>query len=320
MKKKKINTSGGGLLYLSQDVLLTHPKNLRRFYPENQVREMADSIRAAKGVLQALRVVANGRKGKYCVVDGNMRLAGARALGKDCPPLKCEIVKESEVEQLLAMLVTAKIRYDPDPISEALHYKRLIEEEGYTASDIKGATGVCLKTIDTRRKLLELDPEIQELVGNHRLPSDFRATEAFLSIKNSKARVKLAERLARAGSTVKAIVASCQRLVARMEAHARVEHKGAPSLTLGKHRAFGKSVSPAASVPLTKVRKAAAEMCKKCDIRMKAAPEPAWTLVSHAAEDTCRECNVRDIKGSCGECPGVDIIRRLIVAVGDNRS
>lgn len=50
----------GKLLYLSPDNLLIHPKNLRRFYPEDQVREMAGSIRSGKGVLQAMLIVPNG--------------------------------------------------------------------------------------------------------------------------------------------------------------------------------------------------------------------------------------------------------------------
>lgn len=161
----------GRLLYLYPDALLTHPKNLRRFYPENYVREMAESIKNAKGVYEPLLIVPNGKPGKYFVVDGNIRLAGGRLLGKDCPPLECKVMRQNEAEQLLTMIITAKFRYDPDPISEALHYKRLIDEEGYSPSKIARATGIAVTTVDNRLKLLTLEPEIQELIGNFKLPA-----------------------------------------------------------------------------------------------------------------------------------------------------
>lgn len=70
--------SAGQLVYLSLSQLKTHPANMRRAYPIDDVRQMAESIRGAGGVIHALIVVPNGRQpGTYHVVDGNMRLAGA---------------------------------------------------------------------------------------------------------------------------------------------------------------------------------------------------------------------------------------------------
>ncbi len=42
------------LVSLNPEKLLTHPRNMRRFYPVDQVREMANSILAAKGVIEPL--------------------------------------------------------------------------------------------------------------------------------------------------------------------------------------------------------------------------------------------------------------------------
>lgn len=86
---------------------------------DEDVKLMASSIQSAKGVYQALLITPNGKKGHFFVVDGNMRLAGARLLGSKSPLLKCEVISKSHAEHLLAMIVTAKFRFDPDSICVA---------------------------------------------------------------------------------------------------------------------------------------------------------------------------------------------------------
>ena len=283
---------------------MIHPKNLRRFYPFNQVKEMAESIRAAGGVIQAMIVTPSGKEGIYYVIDGNVRLHGARVLGKDCPQLKCEVVSTSMAEQMLAMVITAKFRYEPDPISEALHYKRLQDDEKYSIKQIAHGTGVHTVTIMSRLKLLELEPEIQELIGLGKLPVDRRAVEALMSVP-SKARVKLADRLAKDNVSVKAIEGACQRLVEKIaEAEKNKDVKSTGSaLKLGMQRAFRKKIAPAAKVTWKNVRKAAQIMCETCDVKvitLKKVGEPAWSLVADAADGMCSECTVKEIRGVCG--------------------
>jgi ParB/RepB/Spo0J family partition protein len=282
---------------------------------------MADSIWAGKGVKQALQIVPNGKAGRYFVVDGNMRLAGARLLGKDCPKLKCEILDASAAEQLLTMLVTAKFRYDPDPISEALHYKRLMDEEGYKIAEVSKATGIAQTSIYQRLKLLGLDKDIQALIGSRLLPSDKRAAEAFLSIPDAKARVKLAERMAQLGSGIKAIVAACAKLKEQLELASKPAPPGVPSVALALRRAFGKKMDAKQTVKAAALRRSAAEVCEKCSLLARSikAHEPAWSLITHSAEETCKACDVRAVKSACGSCPAVDLLRRVVLAAGEQR-
>lgn len=190
------NHPAGWLFFCPPDGLRIHPDNMRRFYPPEQVREMANSIKANGGVLQALLVIPDPDwAGGYLVVDGNMRLMGARELGADCPPLKCEVIEADRARQLLIMATTSAVHYPKDPISEALHYKRLIGE-GFTRRDIARQMGVVESTIVSRLKLLELDEPIQRFVANGKLPKDQLLTDALLTIPDGKVRVTLAERLA----------------------------------------------------------------------------------------------------------------------------
>ena len=321
MKNKDGNE--GVLMHLSPDNLLTHPKNLRRFYPDDQVREMADSIRAVGGVYQAMRIVRNGTEGRYFVVDGNMRLAGARLLGRECPQLKCELVSDSAAEQFLAMLITAKARYKPDPVSEALHYKRLIDEEHYSVRKIARASGIHETIIRNRLTLLELDPEIQELMAHGSLSTDPRVVKALLAIPHKKARIKLAQRLAADIAGIKAILSSCERLTAKLQEVPQAKSGGAPSMDLGKQKAFGKTVPPEKPAKWQEIRKAAKAMCEQCDIKssqLAGVQEPAWSIISHAAQETCERCNLREIRSCCNECPSVDLIHRLIMTIGERKS
>ena len=313
----KFTKQQGSYLFLSPDVLMTHPRNLRRFYPEDQVQEMASSIRQANGVYQAMLVVPNGKAGKYFVVDGNVRLAGGRLLGRECPLLKCEIIDADKAEQLFAMAVTAQFRYDPDPISEALHYQRLIDEEGYTVRKVAHATGIYEARIHNRLNLLSLDPRIQELIGQDKLPTDQRVIKAFLSIEDTKIRVKLAERLARDEANVKTVLVSCERLAARLRLQ-KNDFKNSSAIDIASERS-GKTIHPGIKTKWSGIREAAKGMCNACDLKeggLKSIPEPAWSLISHAAEETCRYCGLKEIQSSCGDCPGVDMLRRIIMMSG----
>lgn len=73
------------LLSLKIDELTPHPKNMRKFYPKDQVQEMANSILANEGVLEPL-IITKGPAGEWLVVDGNMRLAGGRR-----PAIRCQV-------------------------------------------------------------------------------------------------------------------------------------------------------------------------------------------------------------------------------------
>ena len=309
---KKLEAANKYLL-LSPDALLTHPKNLRRFYPEDQVQEMAESQRARikRGVhpiIHPLCIVPNGKAGKYFVVDGNMRLAGARLLGKDCPPLKCELLSQNEAEQLLDMVVTAKVRFTPDAISEALHYQRLMDEEDYSIRKIAETTGINPETIRRSLKLLELDKEIQELIIQGVLQQDMRVANALLSIPDVCTRVKLAKRASQDGMTVKAIVAACERCVSQLQKTSECDTQ--LPLTIGQ-QSFIKNIPKDKPIKMSQVRKAAKAVCDKCEIKSESAVEPVWSLIVHAADETCKTCDVRKVKSACDQCPGVEILKRL---------
>lgn len=307
------------LIYLRPDRLRTHPHNMRRYYPPADVAEMAASIRAAGGVLQALLVVPdpdlssaeahNGTAGDahYLAVDGNMRLAGAHQLGAECPDLKCEVITADHASQLLIMATTSAVHYPKDPIAEALHYQRL-QDEGYSVNEISLHTGIAWTQIRGRLRWLELETEIQEHAAAGRLPRDHRVAEALAAIPDTVARVKLADRLAAAGATIAAIQRACAKLVESLQIQAAARETQTPAL------AHSNTVHQAGPASWQGLRIAAHHACQLCDVRQQnlaTVAEPAWEAITHAAGDTCAACNLRDIQTLCSQCPVVELLRRL---------
>ena len=309
------------ILHLPHTSLVPDPDNPRERYSPEDVAALAVSIQSIGGVEQPLLICPDGAPGRYQVIDGHMRLAAAQSLGSRAPLLKCELREGlSRKDRLLIMARTSSLFFAKDPISEARHFRKLIDEEGVPRMDLAREIGRSITLIDSRLDLLRLDGEIQVLVASRRLPKDTRIVAAFLSIEDRDARVRLAQELARRGATVKGVVAACQRLVSQLatrQKDAKIAGQqvagAAPSMAL----ALEDAPPPPLSVPWPALRAAAASACRTCEVRLEVAtrsPEPAWSLVSHASEDTCDACGLSTSKHSCRGCPLPEMLHRLLDA------
>jgi ParB family chromosome partitioning protein len=309
------------ILHLPNSSLVPDPDNPRERYSPEDVAALAESIRSIGGVEQPLLICPDGVPGRYQVVDGHMRLAAAQALGPRAPLLKCELREGlSRKDRLLIMARTSSLFFAKDPISEGKHFRKLIEEEGVTRTDLAREIGRSINLIDSRLELLRLDMEIQDLVASGRLPKDVRIVAAFLSVVDQEVRVRLAQELARRGASVKGVIAACQRVVAGLASQGRDAEitrqqvaGAAPSMAL----ALEDAPPPPLSVPWPVLRAVTASACRTCEVRLEVAarsPEPAWSLVSHASEDTCDACGLSTAKHSCRGCPLPEMLHRLLDA------
>lgn len=298
-----------GLLLLKPDQLLTHPRNMRRFYPPSQVKEMADSIAANGGVVEPLIVVRDDKHGKWLVVDGNMRLAGAKFLGKGCPPLECKVIGQTEAEQMLTMITANQVRYDVDPVSEALHYKAL-RDQGMTVRQIADKTGVYEARIHTRILLADLEEPIQKLIAEGKLPADQRVAKGLLSLTPA-VRTKLASRLAdNPNIKIQTIVNACERLRKDRPAPAKLK-RPAVELSFAQH-----GTGKVAAKAIRGVAKRVCQDCNQVEEKLREGDEPAWSMLVHAADKTCGGCAVRDLQDVCKSCPAVDLLRKLVAMKG----
>lgn len=315
------------LIQLRPAQLRSHPNNIRRYYPQAGIEELAHSIKAHGGLIQPLVVTpAPDEPGIYLVIVGNRRYRAGVLLGDECPALDAKVETDvAAVEQLLMMVSENLIREEPDPISEALHYQLLVRQEGMSISEIAHRTGVSHVRVSNRLWLLELDQEIQQLVAEGRLPCDPRTANALMSIADRDTRIKLARRFAEDGVNIRAIVATCQRVVEKLGAR-----QDAPVRKLGRPVAPAAPTTPmvanataklgapngSASTAWSGVRAAAQVMCRECDLYTEqlrnSQAEPAWQMITHAASATCNACDLREFEKICAACPGVQLLKNII--------
>jgi hypothetical protein len=235
---------GTDLIYLPVEQLKIHPKNLRLYYPDAEVAEMAASIKAVGGVIQALQIVptgdtvqVNGEKlPAYFVVDGNMRLSAARTLD-NCPPLKCEQLTSSAAEQLLVMAATSHFHYPKDAVSKGKHYQRLVNEEGLTPPEIAALTGLHQSGIYAALKLLEYtDEPVQQLIAEKKLPGDIALHRQLARIPDPAKRMELARRFAARGVSAKTAVQSVRHVLRQYERLADKPDPTPPQLKVVKKK------------------------------------------------------------------------------------
>lgn len=310
------------IMHIDYQKLHLHPENMRRHYA--RIEELAASI-AEQGVLDPLTVVRESA-GRLIVIDGNRRLKACQHLGDDAPPVPCRLVEMDRRQQFLTMATTFLQREDVDPIAEALHYRRLLDEEGETQGSLAHALGVSQAHIAGRLKLLELDAPIQDLIASGKLSKNYDLARALLGIPDADVRVALAQRLASRRITLKGGLRACRRVKERLEEQ-RADDEAAETISLNVYQRHGPAVGLGLSghgngdtltvddvttLPMAVLRDEVRRICTQCDQygRVQAA-EPAWAVVVHAADATCETCGLQDVRGACRACPLPALLRRV---------
>lgn len=147
----------GNIVELELSTIEVNPFQPRTSFNEEQLRELASSIREL-GVIQPITV----RKlafNKYQLVSGERRFRASKLIGLDTIPAYIRIANDQE--SLEMALVENIQRQDLDPIEIALSYQRLIEEIDLTQEALSDRVGKKRSTIANYLRLLKLDPIIQ---------------------------------------------------------------------------------------------------------------------------------------------------------------
>lgn len=315
------------LIRLTVGQLRSHPQNIRRFYDQAGLRELADSIAAHAGLIQPLVVTPNpDEAGTYLVIVGNRRYRAGVLLGESCPLLDARVETDIERAAQLLMMVSENLqREDPDPISEALHYRLLMQQERLSMAEIAHRTGVSSARISNTLFLLDLPAEIQQLIGERKLQRDPRVAKALLSIDDEDTRLTLAQRFAADGATIPAILKVCEKVIEKQGRRAEPIRKlgrqplrpvSAAQPMTHHAQSKGDAMPAQGSASWNGVRAAASHMCSACDAftaDLRAhTPEPAWVMLRQAADATCKTCGLQEYEKVCASCPGVQLLRALI--------
>lgn len=147
---------------ISINLIDTNPKNPRKNFDEQSLRELADSIRI-HDIIQPL-TVSKTDKGRYQLIAGERRLRAAKLAGLTEIPA---YVRQANDIQLLELALLENLqREDLNAIEISLSYKRMMDEIHYTQEQVAERMGKERSTVTNYLRLLKLPPEIQLAVRN----------------------------------------------------------------------------------------------------------------------------------------------------------
>ncbi|MEZ5994217.1 MAG: ParB/RepB/Spo0J family partition protein [Hyphomonadaceae bacterium] len=200
------------------DLVQRNPSQPRRHFDENELTDLANSIRS-HGVLQPI-LVRPIPGGKFEIVAGERRWRAAQRAGLHSIPA---VVRElNEVEVLEIAIVENVQRTDLNPIEEAQGFQALIDRFGRTQQEIADAVGKSRPHIANMLRLLALPDDLQEMVRDGRLSSGH--ARAILTAPDPRA---LAQRVISDGLNVREVERLAQ--IAKDEKHGPRVSSSAPA-------------------------------------------------------------------------------------------
>jgi ParB family transcriptional regulator, chromosome partitioning protein len=198
--------SGAGLaLLVSVDLLFEDPNNPRTEFPEEEIDELAESIRQ-HGVLQPLVVCATNLPGHYRIHHGAKRCRAARRAGLGEVPV---VLRDAPADPYAQAAENQK-RHGLTPLDLARLIRRQADA-GDSNATIAKRMGIDLTTIAHHLALLELPPELNEAMRAGRCTSPRTLYELNRLHREEPQRVRalLAGNGEITRSTVNAVSAEC---------------------------------------------------------------------------------------------------------------
>lgn len=142
------------------DQINPSPFNPRKSFREDELEELADSIRQ-KGLVQPL-IVREMEGGSYELVAGERRWRAAQRAGVHMIPV---IIRDLDDQQVLELAIIENVqRTDLNAIEEATGYRELVERFGYTQDRLSEVIGKSRSHLANTLRLLKLPEPIQQLV------------------------------------------------------------------------------------------------------------------------------------------------------------
>lgn len=160
-----------------------NPRQPRRHFPEQPLRELADSIRQ-HGVLQPLSV-QKAEGGCYVLIAGERRLRAAGLAGLTHVP--CILVRATPQDSALLALVENLQRSDLHYLEEAAAISKLITTYGMSQEETARQLGRSQPAVANKLRLLRLSPDCGELLRKYDLTE--RHARALLRLENEEDRL-----------------------------------------------------------------------------------------------------------------------------------
>jgi ParB family chromosome partitioning protein len=161
--------------------------------------ELSQSIER-EGIIQPLLVRQTGLD-EYQIIAGERRWRAAKSAGLTEVPA---IVRTADDDQALELAIVENIqREDLNPIELAMAFQRMAAELGLSHDQIGQKTGKQRVTITNAVRLLQLPPDVQQMIASKQLSSGH--ARALLKFDDEDLQRELAIRCVREGWSVRQI-------------------------------------------------------------------------------------------------------------------
>lgn len=159
----------------------------RKDFDENSLSDLAQSI-SQHGLLQPL-LVRPLPIGGYQIVAGERRYRACRMAGLTEVPITIRELSDTETMELA--LIENLQREDLSPIEEALGYKALIDEHGFSQEEVATSVGKSRPAIANSLRILKLPDSVLEYVKQDKISAGH--ARALLMLDNEEDMLELAE-------------------------------------------------------------------------------------------------------------------------------
>ncbi len=143
--------------------LIPRQNQPRRTVDPTELEQMAATIRAL-GIIQPIvvRPLDDQSGDRYQIVAGERRWRAAQLAGMSAVPTIVRILDERRTA--LYSLAENVARSDLNPVDLAKGYQSVVEEHGFSQTELAEAIGQNVKTVNRVLRLLKLPDSIQELI------------------------------------------------------------------------------------------------------------------------------------------------------------
>ena len=288
------------------DSILPNSDQPRKEFDQDELESLAASIEE-HGLLQPILVEQVGPD--YILIDGERRWRAHKLLGRPDIEAVAKSYNNGNGTRFMHALIANVQRSNLNVVEEAHAYARLSDEFGMTIEQIAERTGYSDATISSRRFLLTLEPEIQQLFAIKALPYDYTTLQALKSLPDD-VRISMALKFAQRGTPANYIVGACKRISGGKEKRIRVP-KTAESKN-GRNLIPADETNPALKRAANRMKEPA--KADHYNALEQAGVFPPWAAVKSAVERECKACTLYDYasNSTCRQCPLPGFLARLM--------
>lgn len=197
-------TKKSAVMEIPIDKIVPNKNQPRIRFEEESLNELAESIKQF-GVLQPIIVRSVNGEDRYEIIAGERRFRASKKADMDkIPALVANGVDDtSSIEMALIENIH---RENLGSMEQAYTYKQLIEEFKTTHEELAKKIGKSRAAITNSLRLLTLPLEVQKLLDDKELSEGH--ARAILALKNKETQIKIANRAAARGLSVREVEAA----------------------------------------------------------------------------------------------------------------